>query len=71
MPLDEHRLTNRANWDSRVEIHYSSEEYGIERFKSDPNHLSDVVNFDKAKLPGVAGRRLLHLQCHIGTDTLS
>lgn len=71
MPLDEQRLTNRANWDSRVEIHYSSEEYGVQSFRDDPDHLSDVVRFDKDKLTEVDGKRLVHLQCHIGTDTVS
>lgn len=71
MPLDEYRLANRDNWDSRVDIHYGSDEYGVERFRSDPGHLSDVVAFDKGKLGDVSGKRLLHLQCHIGTDTIS
>lgn len=71
MPLDDYRLANRANWDARVEIHYPSLEYGVDRFATDPTHLSDVVDFDKEKLGDVRGRKLLHLQCHIGTDTVS
>lgn len=71
MPLDEYRLANRANWDSRVDLHYGSEEYGINRFISDPGHLSGVVTHDRDKLGDVTGKRLLHLQCHIGTDTIS
>lgn len=71
MSLDEYRIANRANWDARVEIHYGSAEYGVDRFISDPGHISDVVRYDKEKVGGVSGRRLLHLQCHIGTDTIS
>jgi len=71
MPLDDQRLTNLANWDARVDIHFQSEEYGVGRFKSDPSHLSDVVTFDRGKLPELTGKRLVHLQCHIGTDTIS
>ena len=71
MPLDEYRIANRANWDSRVDIHYGSEEYGVVRFISDPGHLSGVVSRDKDKLGDVSGKTLLHLQCHIGTDTIS
>ena len=71
MPLDHHRETIRANWDARVEIHYASDDYGVERFVSDPEHLSGVVRFDRERLPDVSGKRLLHLQCHIGTDTIS
>ena len=70
MPLDHYREANRANWDARVPIHYGSDEYGIARFISDPAHLS-VVTYDKEKLGDVTGKSLLHLQCHIGTDTIS
>ena len=71
MPLDHYREANRANWDARVPIHYGSDEYGIARFISDPAHLSGVVTYDKEKLGDVTGKSLLHLQCHIGTDTIS
>jgi SAM-dependent methyltransferase len=70
MPLDHYRKTNRANWDSRVDSHYGSELYGIDRFIDDPNFVGEVVSFDAKKVPDVSGKRLLHLQCHIGTDTL-
>ena len=33
--------------------------------------MSDVVRFDLPRLGDVAGLRGVHLQCHIGTDTLS
>jgi SAM-dependent methyltransferase len=71
MPLDEYRLANRANWDSRVDIHFGSEGYGVDKFMNDPTHLSQVVTFDKEKLGDVTGKRMIHLQCHIGTDTIS
>ncbi len=69
--LDEYRQANRANWDARVDIHFGSEDYGISRFVSDPTHLSGVVSYDRKKLGDVSGKRLIHLQCHIGTDTIS
>jgi SAM-dependent methyltransferase len=71
MPLDHQRKVNRANWDSRVDTHFSSEEYGVARFQSDPAHLSGVVQFDRTNLGDIAGKSLVHLQCHIGTDTVS
>ena len=71
MPLDVYRLANRANWDERVDIHFPSPEYGVDRFASDPTHLSDVVTFDKEKVGDVRGKRMIHLLCHIGTDTIS
>lgn len=68
------RDANRANWDDRAVLHESS--YGLEEF-DDPTHLSQVVADDLPvlvrHLPGssVAGLSLVHLQCHIGTDTVS
>ena len=69
MPLDDYRLANRANWDARVDIRFPSQEYEVDRFAADPAHLSDVVTFDQEKLGDVRDKRLIHLQCHIGTDT--
>lgn len=70
MPVDRHREVNRANWDARVDIHLGSDVYGIQRFIDDPAFVGEVVRFDSAKVGDVAGKRLLHLQCHIGTDTI-
>lgn len=70
MPIDHHRETNRANWDARVDIHVGSDEYGIRRFVDDPKFVGEVVSFDATRLGDVDGKRLLHLQCHIGTDTI-
>ncbi len=60
---------NRANWDSRAPIH--AQNYGIERLLSDPSTLSQVVEFDRPGLGDLSGLDVVHLQCHIGTDTLS
>ena len=62
---------NRANWDERAPAHAASADYGVQRFIDDPAALSDVVRFDRPRLGDIAGRRGVHLQCHIGTDTIS
>lgn len=62
---------NRRNWDERVPLHAASEDYGLAQFRSDPHHLSDVVRFDIERLGPINGLRVVHLQCHIGTDTVS
>jgi SAM-dependent methyltransferase len=69
--VDNYAAVNRANWDERVPAHAASPDYGIERFIADPRYLSDVVRFDLPLLGDVAGLRGVHLQCHIGTDTIS
>jgi SAM-dependent methyltransferase len=43
----------------------------VQRFLDDPAFLSDVVRFDLPLLGDVSGLRGVHLQCHIGTDTVS
>ena len=60
---------NRTNWDSRATVH--ADAYGLERFVEDPGHLSSVVRFDRPRLGDIAGLEAVHLQCHLGTDTLS
>ena len=62
---------NLANWEARVPIHARSRTYALERYAADPRHLSSVVRFDAPHLGALAGLRVVHLQCHIGTDTLS
>lgn len=62
---------NQANWDDRATGHAMSAEYDLARFHTDPAAISDVVSFDLPLLGDLAGKRVIHLQCHIGTDTLS
>jgi SAM-dependent methyltransferase len=62
---------NRANWDDRVPAHLASADYKVQRFLAEPDLISDVVRFDLPRLGDVAGLRGVHLQCHIGTDTIS
>jgi SAM-dependent methyltransferase len=62
---------NRANWDERAPLHAASAGYAVQRYADDPKHLSDVVRFDAPRLGDLSGLRGVHLQCHIGTDTVS
>lgn len=67
----EYVSVNRSMWDGRVSAHAASPEYGLQSFRTDPAHLSEVVRFDLPRLGEVRGLRGVHLQCHIGTDTIS
>ncbi|MCG7418183.1 class I SAM-dependent methyltransferase [Microbacterium sp. ACRRU] len=64
---------NRANWDERATLHAARDGsgYGVLRYVDDREALSDVVRFDQPLLGDLTGKRAVHLQCHIGTDTLS
>ena len=70
-PVTDYRDVNRANWDERVPAHVASAFYCVPRFLAEPGDLSDVVQFDRPLLGDIAGLRGAHLQCHIGTDTVS
>ena len=69
--MEDYRTLNRANWDERAPAHAASPDYAVDRFANDPAFLSDVVRFDLPLLGDIAGLRGVHLQCHIGTDTIS
>ena len=69
--MDDYRAVNLANWEQRAPAHAASPDYGFDRFIADPDYLSDVVAFDRPRLGDLDGLRGVHLQCHIGTDTLS
>jgi SAM-dependent methyltransferase len=62
---------NRASWDDRAPAHAASPDYALERFVEDPSFISHVVRFDLPRIGDVGGLRGVHLQCHIGTDTIS
>jgi SAM-dependent methyltransferase len=62
---------NRSNWDERAPAHAMSRDYNVQKFVTDPRYLSHVVRFDRQRLGDIRGLRVAHLQCHIGTDTIS
>ena len=69
--MDDYRTVNRLSWDEAAPAHAASPDYHVARFVAEADYLSDVVRFDLPRLGDVAGLRGVHLQCHIGTDTLS
>lgn len=59
---------NRANWDARVPVHLGSPLYDIPAFVAGHDTLRA---YESGEVGDVHGRTLLHLQCHVGFDTLS
>jgi SAM-dependent methyltransferase len=59
---------NRALWDELTAIHAQSAFYGVEGFLAGDSSLGAI---ELEEVGDVAGKRLLHLQCHFGLDTLS
>lgn len=66
--MDRRLEANRRNWNERVPVHADSDFYDVEGFKAGRITLNDV---ERREVGDVAGKRLLHLQCHFGMDTLS
>jgi SAM-dependent methyltransferase len=67
---DDWRSMNLANWESRVPLHTAPDGYELAAF-DDPEYLSPVVRYDLPRLGRLDGLDVVHLQCHIGTDTVS
>lgn len=67
--MTDHVETNRRNWDERAAIHArdSTGDYMLDRFRAGEDALYSI---ESAELGNISGKRVLHLQCHIGQDTL-
>ena len=59
---------NKETWNKKVPVHAESDLYNLEAFKKGATSL---MKYELDALPNVAGKSLLHLQCHFGQDTLS
>jgi SAM-dependent methyltransferase len=59
---------NRRHWDEATRIHTRANVYGVEDFKAGQCRLHRV---EVEEVGDVRDKRLLHLQCHFGIDTLS
>ncbi|WP_206305945.1 class I SAM-dependent methyltransferase [Streptomyces sp. RFCAC02] len=60
---------NRRNWDARVPVHAGSAFYDLAAFRA--GEVSTLRPLEVEEVGDVTGLRLLHLQCHMGQDTLS
>lgn len=59
---------NRALWDARTALHYTSAFYDVDGFLNGKSTLNTI---ELDLLGDVKGLNVLHLQCHFGQDTLS
>ena len=59
---------NRHWWEEVTPVHVESAFYDVEGFLRGNSTLGHV---ERRALGEVSGKRLLHLQCHFGMDTLS
>jgi SAM-dependent methyltransferase len=70
--LDDIYAANQRVWDERVAVHLAPGGYDLAPLRAGAGRLDPIT---EAELPGVvgdlAGQRVIHLQCHIGTDSLT
>ncbi|WP_095497312.1 class I SAM-dependent methyltransferase [Paraferrimonas haliotis] len=65
---DKYLRVNTDSWDARTKDHLNSNFYNVAGFLKGETSLQEI---ELAELPEVKGKRVLHLQCHFGMDTLS
>ena len=67
--MEKERAANLELWDGWSELHMTGTDYDVEGFVANPAARPfDWVT--RGVVGDVSGKRLLHLQCHIGIDTL-
>lgn len=59
---------NRESWNRRTEAHLQSAFYDVEGFVKGKSSLCPI---ELGLLGDIAGKKILHLQCHFGQDTIS
>ena len=59
---------NRESWNAWAEVNFESAFYDVPAFLAGRNSLTQI---ELDLLGDVKGKRILHLQCHFGMDTLS
>ena len=61
-------LANQANWDQRTPIHAASAFYGVDGSREPDSWFADYEWRDLGALDGVD---LVHLQCHLGVESVA
>ena len=65
---DNYKDINRALWNTRTDVHVESEFYDVEGFLAGNTSLKEI---ELNLLGDIRSKKVLHLQCHFGQDTLS
>ncbi len=66
--MSDYMENNRKLWDGWTEIHSRSSFYDVDGFREGDSTLNSI---ELEAVGEVRGKKLLHLQCHFGLDTLS
>lgn len=66
--MQEYFESNKSLWNAKVPFHVNADLYNMENFMAGETSLDKATI---AHLGDVKGKRILHLQCHFGQDSLS
>src|SRR5687767_5127529 len=64
---DKYFQSNKDIWNQRTLVHRDSTFYNLAGFKNGESVLSPI---ELTELGDVTGKKMLHLQCHFGMDSL-
>ena len=67
-PNHDYKAINKATWNVKTEAHLTSDFYDVEGFLNGNSSLNSI---ELGLLGDVKGKKILHLQCHFGQDSLS
>lgn len=65
---EDYSAINRESWNKRTALHLASDFYNVQGFLQGNSSLNSI---ELELLGDVRGKRILHLQCHFGQDSLS
>jgi ubiquinone/menaquinone biosynthesis C-methylase UbiE len=66
--LPDYIKINKQTWNNKTDVHIASDFYDVESFINGKSTLNTI---ELDLLGDVKGKKILHLQCHFGQDTLS
>ena len=66
--MKEYIRHNRDAWNKKVSVHYTSDFYANDNFMAGESSLKEI---ELSLLGDIKEKKVLHLQCHFGQDTIS
>ena len=66
--MEKYYEANKKLWDEFAKINFKAESYQVDKFLAGKTTLKPI---ELSEMGSVKGKKLLHLQCHFGLDTLS
>jgi ubiquinone/menaquinone biosynthesis C-methylase UbiE len=68
MKTEDYIEINKKTWNNKTEVHVTSDFYDNESFLHGKSTLKDI---ELNLLGDISGKKILHLQCHFGQDTMT